>query len=90
MMFPVCLAYPLSNIKVGDAIQCCPGSGQTNGHNDPPAQHLFDHSIKEVFDFPKLPQSPEAELHYRQNAAPAAMLLTDDKKRAPEIGQETS
>ena len=73
IIFPVRLAHFLKSIEVGDASRCCSGSGQTNGHNAPPAQRRFDHAMKEVVCFPKRPQLPEAELYCHQNAAFVAM-----------------
>ena len=71
---PVCLAHFLSSIEVGNASQCCSGSGQTNSQDDPPAQRRFDHSIESILGFPKRPRSPEADLYSRRNAAPTAMV----------------
>ena len=91
MLQLVRFAHFLSSIEVGDAIRCCSGCGKMNGHNEPPAWHRFDHSMKGVLGFLKHPQLPEAELYWRRNTASAAMVrLVDGKKRAPEIGPETS
>jgi hypothetical protein len=77
-------AHFLSSIEVGDASRCCSGCGQTNGQDEPPARRRFDRSIEGVLGFPKHPQSPEAELHWRRNAASAAMVrLAEGEKRAP-------
>ena len=79
-MFLVRLAHFLSSIEVGDASRCCSGSGQTNGQDEPPAWRRFDRSIEGVLGFPKHPQLPETELHWRQNAASAAMVQLVDCK----------